>query len=344
MSFSADMFNVEKMNEAIGHNPLEDKDNKFKTDERFYKLAKDKNGNGSALIRFLPYNPSEEFIVKMYKINTTIIKNGKKRFIDKWSPTTIGKPCPFQEEWQRLWNLGDKEGAKTFSRGTKWVTNIKIIKDPANPENENKIFLYEMSNSMKDKISSAMFPSEQDRALGKKPKQMFNPLAGHNFLLTCKKDTAKNMITYADSEIEADITSIYETPEQAMADIQENAYNLKEEMLSEKNFSTYEELIEDFNYVTFSESNKSTSVTEVVTQETQETQHTQGTQTGLENVQTSQVSQVSQVSQPIETTQPTQGNQTGLENVQSCQTPQVSQASPTNEDVPDLDALMKELM
>ena len=81
-----------------------------------------------------------------------IEKNGKKRFVNELSPATIGAPCPFQEKWQELWNLGQKDESKKFGRGVRYYTNIKVIKDPANPANEGKIFLLDMSGTMKDKI------------------------------------------------------------------------------------------------------------------------------------------------------------------------------------------------
>ena len=52
------------------------------------------------------------FCAKIVAVELKIEKNGKKRFVSEFSPTTIGKPCPFQEEWQRLWNLGDKVNTK----------------------------------------------------------------------------------------------------------------------------------------------------------------------------------------------------------------------------------------
>ena len=182
----ASAFNFDAMKEVAG-DPFADKSsNRYARDERFYTLSKDKEGNGAALIRFLP-DSEKGMIQKMFKINTTVSKNGKKRFVSEFSPTSAGLPCPFQEKWQELWNSGDKDGSKLFSRGTRYVTNIKVLKDPANPENEGKIFLYEISGAMKDKIQSAVDPSEQDRALGATPKELFNPLRGNSFRLVAKK-------------------------------------------------------------------------------------------------------------------------------------------------------------
>ena len=248
MEFDVSMFNFDSMKEAVGVDPFAAKANKFEEDTRFYKLAKDKDGNGGALIRFLP--DSEKGMIKtVYKINTTIEKNGKKRFVSEFSPTTIGKSCPFQEEWQRLWNLGDKVNSKLYGRSTKYIANIKVLKDPANPENEGKIFLLEMSGALKDKIQNAVDPSPQDRALGKEPKQMFNPLRGNSFRLVAKKG-ANGQINYDSSEVIGDVTSAYDSVEAALADIQNNTYKLSD-FDKESAYLTYEKLQEKMKYVTF---------------------------------------------------------------------------------------------
>lgn len=246
----ANAFNFDALKQELGADPFAEKSNKYAKDERFYTLAKDKDGNGAALIRFLP-DSEKGMIQKLFKINTTIVKNGKKRFVSEFSPATIGQPCPFQERWQELWNAGDKEGAKMFGRGIRYVANIKVLKDPANPENEGKIFLYEMSGAMKDKIQSAVDPSEQDRALGAQPKELFNPLRGNSFRLVARKG-ANGQINYDNSEVINEVTSIYDSVEQALEDIKTNTHTLSG-LLKPESFMSYEELQKKMAWVTFSE-------------------------------------------------------------------------------------------
>ena len=246
----ANAFNFDALKQELGADPFAEKSNKYAKDERFYTLAKDKEGNGAALIRFLP-DSEKGMIQKLFKINTTIVKNGKKRFVSEFSPATIGQPCPFQERWQELWNSGDKEGAKMFGRGIRYVANIKVLKDPANPENEGKIFLYEMSGAMKDKIQSAVDPSEQDRALGAQPKELFNPLRGNSFRLVARKG-ANGQINYDNSEVINEVTSIYDSVEQALEDIKTNTHTLSG-LLKPESFMSYEELQKKMAWVTFAE-------------------------------------------------------------------------------------------
>jgi hypothetical protein len=241
-------FNFDAMKEAVGIDPFAQTTNKYAEDTRFYKLAKDKDGNGAALIRFLP-DSERGMIQKLFKLNTTITKNGKKRFVSEYSPSSVGLPCPFQEEWQKLWNAGDKENSKMFGRGVKYIANIKVIKDPRAPENEGKIFLFEMSGSMKDKIQNAVDPSEQDRALGAVPKELFNPLKGNSFRLVSKKG-ANGQINYDASEVINEVTSVYNSVEEAVEDIKTKSYKLSD-MLKPESFMSYDKLKEKLDWVTF---------------------------------------------------------------------------------------------
>ena len=251
MTIDASMFDFDAMKAELGADPFEEKNTKtYAVDERFYRLGRDKEGNGGAIIRFLP-DAERGMIQEMFKINTNIVKDGKKRFVSEYSPQTIGQPCPFQEKWQELWNSGDKEGSKLYSRSTSYVTNIKVLRDPANPENEGKIFLYEMSMRMRDKIRSAVDPSQQDRDLGATPKEMFNPLRGNSFKLACKKG-ANGQITYDSSEVISDVTSIYDSPQAAIQDIKENTHKLSD-LLKPEAFMTYQELQEKMRWVTFAD-------------------------------------------------------------------------------------------
>jgi hypothetical protein len=266
----ANAFNFDALKQELGADPFAEKSNKYAKDERFYTLAKDKDGNGAALIRFLP-DSEKGMIQKLFKINTTIVKNGKKRFVSEFSPATIGQPCPFQERWQELWNSGDKDGAKMFGRGIRYVANIKVLKDPANPENEGKIFLYEMSGAMKDKIQSAVDPSEQDRALGAQPKELFNPLRGNSFRLVARKG-ANGQINYDNSEVINEVTSVYDSVEQALEDIKTNTHTLSD-LLKTESFMSYEELQNKMKWVTFTEQEQVVAAAPVTTSVAEPTPH-----------------------------------------------------------------------
>lgn len=230
-------FSWDSMAGNLQDNAFNDKKTYDDVDTRFWKLSSDEDGNGGAIIRFLPDAENVPFI-SLTKINA---RTGQKGFfVNDWSPQSIGLKCPFNDEFSKMWKAGDKETAKTLGRQFRYITNIKIMKDPANPENEGKIFLYEMSSTMMDAVKEVMIQTEAMKALDEEPVAVFNPIAGNNFLIKVKKGD-NGIPTYTSSKFADKVTGIYKSGKEAEKDIIENTYKLAE-FLSPENFHTYEEL------------------------------------------------------------------------------------------------------
>ena len=217
-------------------------------DDRFYKLKRDENGNGAAIIRFLP-DPNMKLLQQLYRINCNGQKGAERRWVSELSPQNINQPDPFHKMWADLWQQGKKEEARQFARQTRFYTNILVIKDPAEPANEGKVFLLDLSQSLKLMLENAMFPSDADRALGAEPKALFNPLQGHNFKLVSSK-AATGFITYEKSSVVDAVTSVFDSKEEAVTFIKENCYPL-DDFLKPEAYKSYAELQEKLNYVMF---------------------------------------------------------------------------------------------
>lgn len=217
-------------------------------DDRFYKLKRDENGNGAAIIRFLP-DPNLKMMLQLWKINVNNQKGADRRWVSELSPQNINQPDPFHKAWADLWQQGKKEEARKFARQTRFYTNILVIKDPANPANEGKVFLLDLSQSLKLMLENAMFPSDADRALGAEAKALFNPLQGHNFKLVSSK-AATGFITYEKSSVMDPVTSVFDSKEEAVAFIKENCYPL-DDFLKPEIYKSYEELQAKLEYVMF---------------------------------------------------------------------------------------------
>lgn len=225
-------------------------------DDRFYKLKRDENGNGAAIIRFLP-DPNMKMLQQLYRINVNNQKGADRRWVSELSPQNINQPDPFHKAWADLWQQGKKEEARKFARQTRFYTNILVIKDPANPANEGKVFLLDLSQSLKLMLENAMFPSEADRALGAEAKALFNPLQGHNFKLVSSK-AATGFLTYEKSSVMDPVTSVFDSKEEAVAFIKENCYPL-DDFLKPENYKTYEELQAKLEYVMFRDGSATTA-------------------------------------------------------------------------------------
>ena len=218
------------------------------TDNRFYKLKRDENGNGAAIIRFLP-DPNMKLMQQIYKINVNNQKGNDRRWVSELSPQNINQPDPFHKAWADLWQAGKKEEARKFARQTRYYANILVVKDPATPENEGKVFLLDMSQSLKLMLENAIFPSDADRALGAEPKALFNPLQGHNFKLVSSK-AATSFITYEKSSVVDAVTSVFDSKEEAVTFIKENCHPL-DDFLKPEAYKSYAELQEKLDYVMF---------------------------------------------------------------------------------------------
>lgn len=146
-------------------------------DDRFWKLSVDKNQNGEALIRFLPgVEGEEESCIVAY--NTYYIKtNSSTEFFVAAAPENVGKPSFPNEVRSKIWkkfqttnDLKYKELFKKRSPTAKYITNILVLKDPANPENEGKVFLFEMGEYLKRLYYKEMGIADADSGKEEKSK------------------------------------------------------------------------------------------------------------------------------------------------------------------------------
>jgi hypothetical protein len=213
---------VEKMNTTSGS-----------SDERVWKLDVDKSGNGYAVIRFLPAPDGEDLpFVKLY----SHAFQGPGGWYIENSLTTLGQKDPVSEYNTLLWNNGTdagKELARKQKRKLTYISNIYVVKDPANPENEGKVFLYKYGKKIFDKIMEAMQPEYEDET----PINAFDFWQGANFKLK-----AKNVAGYRNYD-----SSEFANPgpllndDDAMEAIWKKQYSLAE-LVAPDQFKTYDEL------------------------------------------------------------------------------------------------------
>jgi len=152
-------------------------------DERFWRPELDKSGNGYAVIRFLPAVEGEE--LPWARVWSHAFQGPGGWYIEN-SLTTMNKKDPVSEDNSRLWNTGldsDKEIARKRKRKLTYYTNVLIISDPKNPENEGQVKLFKFGKKIFDKITEAMQPQFEDE----KPLNPFDFWEGANFKLKIRK-------------------------------------------------------------------------------------------------------------------------------------------------------------
>ena len=152
-------------------------------DDRLWKPELDKTGNGYAVIRFLPAPDGED--LPWAKIYTHAFQGPGGWYIEN-SLTTLNQKDPVSEYNRELWNSGsdkDKETVRKQKRKLSYYSNIYVVKDPTNPSNEGKVFLFKYGKKIFDKIMAAMQPEFEDET----PINPFDFWGGANFKLKIRK-------------------------------------------------------------------------------------------------------------------------------------------------------------
>ena len=209
-------------------------------DERLWKPEMDKTGNGYAVIRFLPAPEGEE--LPWAKLYTHAFQGPGGWYIEN-SLTTIGGKDPISEYNRELWNSGsenDKETARKQKRKLSYYSNIYIVKDPTNPQNEGKVFLFKYGKKIFDKIMEAMQPEFEDET----PINPFDFWQGANFKLKIvKKDGYWN---YDKSEF--DRVNPLLDDDDALEAVWKKQYSLTA-VTAPDQFKSYEDLEKRLKYV-----------------------------------------------------------------------------------------------
>ncbi len=150
--------------------------------ENYWRMTKDKAGNASAVIRFLPNKEITD--VPFVRIYTHSFKDAStNRWYIENSLSSLGLPDAIGNLNSENWNTGTEEGkelARSRKRKLNFISNILVLKDPEAPQNESKVFLFKFGQKIFNKIVAAAKP---DADLGEDPINAFDPESGADFLL-----------------------------------------------------------------------------------------------------------------------------------------------------------------
>ena len=203
-------------------------------DDRIWKPVMDKTGTGFAIIRFLPAPKGEE--LPWAKLWSHAFQGPTGQWYIENSLTTIGQNDPVSEHNSALWNSGvesDKEIARKQKRKLQYYSNIYVVKDSANPQNEGKVFLYRFGKKIFDKIMETMQPAFEDES----PVNPFDFWQGANFKLKLRK--VDGYWNYDKSEFEAP-SAIFDDDDQ-LEELWGKEHSLTA-FTDTSNFKSYDEL------------------------------------------------------------------------------------------------------
>ena len=136
----------------------------------------------------------------------------------------------------QLWNSGvesDKEIARKQKSKLQYYSNIYVVQDSANPENEGKVMFYRYGKKIFDKLMETMQPAFEDE----KAINPFDLWEGANFKLKIRK--VDGYWNYDKSEFDS-VTQLKSTDEEL-----EKIYNAEHSLadfLAPSNFKSYDEM------------------------------------------------------------------------------------------------------
>ena len=250
---------LDKLRAAMETASPSDGAKKSYTDETMWKPELDKTGNGYAVVRFLPTPDGEEMPWVSYFDHGFQGPGGW--YIEK-SLTTLNKQDPVSEYNTQLWNTGieaNKEIARKQKRRLHYVSNVYVVSDPKNPDNEGKVFKYRYGKKIFEALKEAISPAFEDE-------KAINPFdlrgEGANFKIKIRK--VDGYWNYDKSEFDS-VAPLFDD-EEKLNQVFSQVHSLSD-VIAPSEFKTYEELKEKLERVLGS---ASTSTAESVSQDMEE--------------------------------------------------------------------------
>ena len=230
--------NLDKLLSAVKEDNKDPSEKKSYVDERLWKPELDTSGNGYAVLRFLPAIEGED--LPWVKLFSHAFQGPTGQWYIENSRTTLGRgpdgKDPVSEYNSSLWNSGvetDKEIARKQKRKLSYYSNIYVVSDSKNPDNEGKVFLFRYGKKIFDKLMAAMQPEFEDES----PINPFDFWKGANFKLKIRK--VDGYWNYDKSEFEAPSPILDD--DSAIERIWKEQYPLAD-FTAPSNFKSYEEL------------------------------------------------------------------------------------------------------
>jgi hypothetical protein len=118
-------------------------------DTRFWYPEVDKAGNGQATIRFLPAPEVDgDDALPWVRLFRHSFQGPTGKWYIENSLTTLKEKDPVGEYNSELWNKStddsspERKQARAQKRKLEYISNVLIIKDPLNPENEYYFYIF----------------------------------------------------------------------------------------------------------------------------------------------------------------------------------------------------------
>ena len=222
----------------------------FERDSTEWMCTLDKAGNGSATFRFLPgaFVDGEDALPWVHLFRHAF--QGPGGWYIENSLATLKQKDPCQEMSGKFWTQGNKKQARLQKRKLTYISNIYMINDPGNPDNDGKVFKYRYGVKIFNKIRYRMGYDEEgnlmeNRDLTDPDEAIFDPFdlfTGANFKLKVKKieTDGQKFPSYEDSRFMAP-SALLGGDEEKLEAIWRSEYSLAA-IVAPDQFKSYEDL------------------------------------------------------------------------------------------------------
>ena len=261
---------LDKLRQAMESASPSQGEKKSYNDDRYWKPELDKSGNGYAVVRFLPTPEGEDMPWVSYWDHGFQGPGGW--YIEK-SLTTLNKQDPVSEYNTQLWNTGieaNKEIARKQKRRLHYVSNVYVVSDPKNPDNEGKVFLYKFGKKIFEQLKEAISPQFEDE-------NAINPFdlrEGANFKIKIRK--VDGYWNYDKSEFDS-VSPLF-NDEGQLTEVATSVNSLSD-IIAPSEFKTYDELKEKLDRILGLTGGVSTSTAESVAEDLDEVPWSNTTET-----------------------------------------------------------------
>ena len=207
-------------------------------DSRLWKPTADSAGNGTAVIRFLAPPEGEDVpFVRLFEHGF----KGPGGWLFANCPTSIENDCPVCNYNTSMWDTEDKTKQQWVRDNSKrklsYYANILVVKDPAHPENDGKVFLFKFGQKIFEKIKFAMKPEFDDQD----PMNPFDMWEGANFRLRMRNEKkGKSEFRSYDDSVFDSVSAISDDDDEIKA-VWDQAYSLQE-FVDPSQFQSFDEL------------------------------------------------------------------------------------------------------
>ena len=150
---------------------------------------------------------------------------------------------PLSELNMKMWNESgenspERKIVSSRKRNLRYVSNILVVSDPTNPENDGKVKLFRYGKKIHDKIMAAMKPQFPDE----KPINPFDFWDGADFVLKISSESVGGrMMPKYDASYFKPGTQLFDGDEAKLEALYDKQFEMGE-WIDPKNYKTYDQL------------------------------------------------------------------------------------------------------